>query len=137
MRKLRWLTGSGVAVVAILASTSQVALALPANPPKCPPDYELVGSRCLPNEPDDPSPPPPAPPPPAPKVAPTLSIEGAQQTTDFAGIHVWGWTAEEDAPVTTLTVAISVDGGPATTITANKDRPDVANGNPSYGAAHG
>jgi hypothetical protein len=84
-----------------------------------------------------PVPVPPPPPPPPPSISPTLSVDLARQTVDRGAVHVVGWAADGDSPLTPLTVRISVDGGPATTTTANVSRPDVATAFPKFGATHG
>ena len=80
---------------------------------------------------------PPPPPPPPPPPTPTLSVDMARQTPDRGSLHVVGWTAQSSSPTTPLTVRISVDGGSATSVTANVSRPDVAAAFPSYGPNHG
>lgn len=68
---------------------------------------------------------------------PTITIDGVRQTTDLAGIHVWGWTADVDGPLTPLFIDISVDGGRAVSVLARKPLPDIVRDFPQYGANHG
>ena len=76
-------------------------------------------------------------PPPPPAYVPALASDGVQQTHTRDGIHVWGWTADLDAPTTALTVRFTIDGAAAGSVTANGWRSDVAAAYPKYGAAHG
>ena len=52
-------------------------------------------------------------------------------------MRVWGWAFDPDATASARTVRVTVDGGHATTLTANQSRPDVATGVPSAGSRHG
>jgi hypothetical protein len=70
-------------------------------------------------------------------VTPVLNVDLARQTPDRNSIHVTGWTAQSNSPTTSLTVAVSVDGRNATTVTASVPRGDVAAAYPSYGPNHG
>jgi Clostridium epsilon toxin ETX/Bacillus mosquitocidal toxin MTX2 len=70
-------------------------------------------------------------------VTPVLNVDLARQTPDRNSIHVTGWTAQSNSPTTSLTVAVSVDGRNATTVTASVPRGDVAAAHPSYGPNHG
>jgi hypothetical protein len=85
----------------------------------------------------EPGPEPEPEPEPDPATSPVLAIDLVRQTTDRAAIHVRGWTADGDAPLTPLTVRMSIDGAQADTLTANASRPDVAAAFPQYGSAHG
>lgn len=80
----------------------------------------------------------PLPPPPTrPSISPALSIDIASQTVARDGVRIAGWTADGDSPLAPLTVKISIDNGPVTTVTANLSRPDVAAAFPQYGPSHG
>jgi len=68
---------------------------------------------------------------------PVLTFDGAQQTVAPDGVRVWGWTADDDAPTTPLTVNISIGGTVVRSMVANQHRPDVAALYPRFGAAHG
>lgn len=76
-------------------------------------------------------------PPDPPTVTPVLTVELVRQTPDRGSVQVAGWTAQSTAPTTPLTVLISVDGGSATSVTANIARSDVAAKYPKYGPNHG
>jgi hypothetical protein len=119
-----------VALTAVFASTTSVALAIPPDgPPRpCPPGtiWNPGAGECVEK-----------PPKPAPAISPAGNLDLARQTTDRNAIHVVGWTADGDAPLTPLTVRISVDGTVDGTFTADASRPDVAAAFPKYGAAHG
>ncbi|AEB42716.1 ETX/MTX2 family pore-forming toxin [Micromonospora maris] len=80
---------------------------------------------------------PPEDPPPPSGFVPVLAFDGARQTVSRDGVHVWGWTADNDAPTTALNVNISIDGTQVRSMVANQHRPDVAAAYPNYGAAHG
>lgn len=132
MKRHHLAAAGGLALTAVLAGSTGTAMAKPpdgSEGPRCPGGYVWNGEECVRRTPP--------PPPPPPKVVPELSIDTARQTTDRAGIHVGGWTAEADAPLTPLPVTISVDGGPARRTMADTSRPDVAAAYPRYGAAHG
>jgi hypothetical protein len=110
-----------------------LAAASPASAHRiCPPGTVWVAgdNTCEPTD----SPPPPPPPPP---VTPVLNVDLARQTPDRNSIHVTGWTAQSNSPTTSLTVAVSVDGRNATTVTASVPRGDVAAAHPTYGPNHG
>jgi hypothetical protein len=64
-------------------------------------------------------------------------VDGVRQTTTLDGIHIWGWTADLDAPRTALTVRITIDGSLADTRAAELARPDVGAALPHFGAQHG
>lgn len=67
---------------------------------------------------------------------PSITINGVRQTTDLAGIHVFGWTADDDAPVTPIFISFSVDGGTPVTALANKPLSEIVTQFPQYGANH-
>jgi hypothetical protein len=52
-------------------------------------------------------------------------------------VSLFGWALDYDAPTTTLTVRVSVDGRAPTAIAAGVDRPDVARVYPGTGTSHG
>ncbi len=112
------LTGLGMALALVQPASARPMCDVPNPPPVCNPN----------DPPDDPPPT---------GYVPVLAFDGAQQTTSRNGVHVWGWTADDDSPTTSLTVRITIDGASATTVTANQSRPDVAAVYPKYGAAHG
>lgn len=111
------LTGAAMALTLAQPASAQAYCDVEDPPPICDPGD--------PYEPPDPS------------YAPVLNVDGAQQTTSRNGVHVWGWTADDDAPTTSLTVNISYGGISAGSVTANVYRADVANVYPKYGASHG
>lgn len=111
------LTGWGMTLALAQPASAGPNCNVPIPPPAC--GYE----------------PPEDPPPPA--HAPVLAFDGARQTASPSGVHVWGWTADDDAPTTPLTVSISIDGAWAKTLTANQYRSDVAAAYPKYGGSHG
>ena len=110
-------TGWTMALVMAQPASAAINCDVPTPPPRC--NYE---------PPDDPPPV---------TYVPVLAFDGARQTVSPSGVHVWGWTADDDAPTTALTVNISIDGVLARTMVANQHRPDVAAAYPKYGAAHG
>ncbi|MEU8261571.1 ETX/MTX2 family pore-forming toxin [Micromonospora sp. NPDC048999] len=112
------LTGLGMALALVQPASARPNCDVPNPPPICDPT----------EPPDDPTPA---------TYVPVLAFDGAQQTTSRTGVHIWGWTADDDLPATSLTVRITIDGASATTLTANQSRPDVAAAYPKYGAAHG
>jgi hypothetical protein len=75
--------------------------------------------------------------PPPPSRPPVVALDTARQTTDGGSVHVAGWAADPDAPLTPLTVKISIDGAAASTVTADGSRPDVGTRHPQYGEKHG
>ncbi|BCJ65758.1 hypothetical protein GCM10009779_02010 [Polymorphospora rubra] len=112
------LTGSSLALAVAQPATAGPNCNVPVPPPRC-------------GGPVEPEPTPPG-------QVPVLAFDGARQVVyPHNGIHIWGWTADDDAPTTPLTVSISIDGKPAHTMTANQVRTDVAAAYPKYGAAHG
>ncbi len=112
------LTGLGMTLALAQPASARPNCDVPNPPPICNPT----------DPPDDP--------PPTGHV-PVLAFDGARQMPSRTGVQVWGWTADDDSPTTSLTVRITIDGGSATTVTANQSRPDVAAAYPKYGAAHG
>ncbi|WP_204035011.1 ETX/MTX2 family pore-forming toxin [Micromonospora qiuiae] len=110
-------TGWAMALVMAQPASAAPNCDVPTPPPIC--DFEL---------PEDPPPP---------TYAPVLAFDGARQTVSPSGVHVWGWTADDDAPTTPLTVNITIDGVLARSMVANQNRSDVAAAYPKYGAAHG
>ena len=112
---MRLATALAVAAIGVAGGVGLTAVAVPAA-------SALPCQTCSPT-------PPPIPPP----VTPVLNIDLAQQTPDRSAVNVVGWTADNNAPTTALTVRISVDGAAATTQTANLSRPDVAAEYPSTG----
>jgi hypothetical protein len=128
MKVVRLLAVAGFAAVT-LASAGQAAVAQPGPPPQhCPPGYHWDSElgECVPNPPPPPTP-----------HQPQLAVDGVRQTHTRDGIHVFGWAADPDSPVTPLTVSITVDGRQVASVAANKARPDVAAAYPQYGADHG
>ena len=117
--RMRLGTALAVAAIGVAGGVGLTAVAVPAA-------SALPCQTCSP-------PPPPIPPP----VTPVLNIDLARQTPDRSTVNVVGWTADNNAPTTPLTVRISVDGAAATTQTANLSRPDVAAEYPKYGPNHG
>lgn len=52
-------------------------------------------------------------------------------------LTLWGWTFDQDAPLTSLQVNVTVDGHAAGTLLANQYRPDVGAAYPGVGNDHG
>ncbi|WP_327022900.1 ETX/MTX2 family pore-forming toxin [Micromonospora sp. NBC_01739] len=119
--------------VAVLTAvvTGWAAALVTAQPAAAAPycDVPVPPPACGPGLPEDPPPPP--------SHVPVLAFDGAQQTVTRDGVNIWGWTADDDAPTTPLTVNIHIDGTLARSMVANQHRPDVAAVYPRFGAAHG
>jgi cellulase/cellobiase CelA1 len=71
----------------------------------------------------------------APAHTPLLAFRRAGVTR--AGIAVSGWSVDADDPSAAVQVAVSVDGGPATTLTADRRRTDLVGLPSGVGTAHG
>ena len=52
-------------------------------------------------------------------------------------LHVKGWAFDRDAATSPLSVALRIDAGATTTLTANTSRPDVGKAYPGTGTTHG
>jgi hypothetical protein len=69
--------------------------------------------------------------------SPTGSFDSVTRSSAGTTATVGGWTFDSDSPTTSISVAISLDGGTATDVVANGNRPDIARVYPSAGAHHG
>jgi hypothetical protein len=67
--------------------------------------------------------------------APVGHVDSIGRSTDGT-VEVWGWAIDRFV-ATSVKVSIYVGGNPVTTVSANRDRPDIAAAHPGHGPAHG